>query len=230
MTSPMEKAGELDGWLREGSLGRAHEANLLGEELSEALRMIDSTAVKTALQNIERTADLVGEEERVLVADEAERLARAARALLDARGAKELRDWANYRFDDIQQAASKIAKQLRQAWETHCSAAFQQEKQLGSVLGAIRPELARDMLANASAGKMLGERFPPGPDVRREFDERVRAYEKRREELLREGADESVLKFLLRVADDAATLADLSVAIQDWLRRNRALEHIRLRF
>jgi hypothetical protein len=226
----MDKAGELDGWLREGSLGRAHEANLLGEELAEALRTIDSAAVRTAFQNVERTADLLGEEERAQVADEAERLAKAARALLAARTAKELRDWSNYRFDDIQQAAFKIAKHVRQIWQTRCSATFQHEEQLGTVLSAIRPELARDMLANARAGKMLGERFPPGPDERSELDRRVRAYEKRREELLKDGADESVLKFLLRVADDAATLADVSTVIQEWLRRNDALEHIRLRF
>lgn len=228
MASAAERLQELDKWLRNGSLKKACQEELLGTELVQVMNTINSGAVRATLDKIESALDLAGDPEKSALAEEVERITRASTSLLEAQEPRELQDWSRFRWDDVRDATTKSAKVLRESWARRCEAAFWQESQLASVLEAILPAVAKEMSENASAGKKLGAAFPPSDEARREFDLRVKLSGARKTKLLEGGANEELVAFLLLVAENKATLADLSQAVFQWLKKNKALESVKL--
>ncbi|MCU0834309.1 MAG: hypothetical protein MUC77_07720 [Chromatiaceae bacterium] len=226
---PLERLESLLGRIEEEKKRRR-----LGGALDAAVR-----AAKSAESAIARMDQLAGF--TVLVSgfldqldkDQCRRLLSATKEvgqfLSCATDVETLWDAAN-RVSQLPGQIDQLDQLMRRGWKAKIDEAFSATGRLGGVLREI-PEtrqLGAEMEALIRRAEQLGSSLEDAEQSAKEFDVLTTDRDRTKDKLAELGAGEGVVEFLLAVAEQAATLANVTAEVQGWLDDRNALERFKV--
>lgn len=230
----LENLTYVENVLGGNSIESAKDNEVFGEALDKATSAING--VQQLLEECQRLEQVIPELANYLedadrrdLLESASTLARLSLDLVDVKGREEL-EKARYRIISSKSALDDIPKALARAWRSMVQGAFSSDKHLGVVLEGLPDlgELGRELTGVAKLGLLLVEEKPSAERVTlvRELEASASACRVRLGGM--EGA-EDVTAFLIGVAQETVTLADLTPAVLEWLGERRLLKHFSVR-
>jgi hypothetical protein len=225
----------LEQALDSGDFQRAVQAEQFGDALGQAVGALREKAESLAtLEQLVGWGSLVAKK---LTPTEAAEV-RTALDALDVTAGKLAREnptreelqLVRLEMQTVGMRVEQVKGRFRAAWSLRVREEFEPPAKLAKALQRLpgQAELARRMVQTAQAGLALEQRFP-AQAAREEFERRRAERQTQERELAGVGTDTDKVRFLIRVAEERATLADLTPDLQKWLAEQNALGLFNLR-
>jgi hypothetical protein len=220
----LEELVPLCNSIRKGTEYAAALAQATGEVRKAAAAPNRLESLEPALRLLKGTQQISADE---LIPD-LEKLEVAGHNLEQCASSEALKD-ARFAVTDIQEALRRIETLVFRAWADRVHAEFGPFQRLAAVLAGIPDTKAAGTELHkwaTSALSVSGHGAPTSESVK-QFEQAQAELSDRLEELGTLGIDTAVREFLLKVAGEKATLANLSPGVLEWLRAKNA--HARFR-
>lgn len=231
----LDPLSALEQALNSGDFQRAVQADQFGDALSQAVGALQEKAESlTTLERLASWVSLVAKKltpaEVAEVRNALDALEAAAEKLAHENPSREELQLIRSEMQTVGMRVDQVKGRLRAAWSLRVREEFAPPAQLAKALQHLpgQAELARRMAQTALAGLALDQRFP-AQAAREEFERRRAERQAQERELASVGTDAERIRFLIRVSEEKATLADLTPALQKWLAEQNALGLFKLR-
>ncbi|NVJ15317.1 hypothetical protein [Myxococcus sp. AM010] len=233
--APLDPLSALEQVLDSGDFQRAVQAEQFGDALGQAVGVLLGSA--ESLDTLEQLAGWVPLVAKKLAPAEVAEVRTALDALEAISGnltrESPTREELQHLRVDMQAVSMRVEQvkgRLQAAWSLRVREEFEPSGKLAKALLRLpgQAELARRMAQTAQAGLALEPRFPVQA-AREEFERRRAERQAQEGELAGVGTDADRVRFLIRVAEEKATLAELTPDLQKWLAEQNVLGLFKLR-
>jgi hypothetical protein len=228
MNSPLQRLEELVplcSSIRRGTEYGAALTQATGEVLKAATVPDRLESLEPVLRVLKGTQQLCSGE----VLPDLEKLGSAGHQLEQCASTEALKD-ARFSVRDAQEALQRIESLISRAWSAHVQAEFSPLQRLGAVLAGIPDTKSAGAALQkwATDAQSLSGRGAPTLQSVKNFIQAQAEVVDRLEVLRTLGIDTAVRVFLLEVAAENATLANLTPAVLEWLRAKNAHSRFRV--
>jgi HAMP domain-containing protein len=233
--APLDPLSALEQALNSGDFQRAVQAEQFGDALGQAVGTLRERAESLAtLEQLVGWVSLVAKKltpaEVVEVRTALDALEATAGNLSRGNPTREELQLIRLEMQTVSMHVEQVKGRLRAAWSFRVREEFEPSAKLAKALQRLpgQAQLAQRMAQTAQAGLALEQRFP-AQTAREEFERRRAERQAQERELVGVGTDADRVRFLIRVTDGRATLADLTPDLQKWLAEQNALGLFKLK-
>jgi hypothetical protein len=232
--APVDPLSALEQALNSGDFQRAVQAEQFGDALSQAVGALAEKA--ESLATLEQLAGWVSLVVKKLRPPEVAEVRTALDALEATAGnlarenpTREALQLLRLEIHTVSMHVDQVKGRLQSAWNLRIREEFEPSAKLAKALQRLpgQEEVARRMAQTAQAGLALEQSFP-AQTAREEFERRRAERQAQERELAGVGTDADRVRFLIRVTEGRATLADLTPDLQKWLAEQNALSLFKL--